>query len=418
MYVFIKKQCKDNWYAWIKRRSRLHKAFKGTWPPWVEDEMKTGHVDASDERTPRAMVDGWIGEMMGWTTSNAVWWFQKAIERGWTLEEMSEGFFTLLYSGAIYNVDQKTYLKIKWLWDWEGMPMIMARFSSYKSDMQLFNSTVFELSKRIWDEYPDEFPGIKEEAEKLFDDAKWNVWSDVSRIKRAQAFWKKYWTPLARALNMAHTWDTSYSKTDKVIYLESETNPIFKKYYDSTRKFAIEWTFKKELMEDAMWYTWVTWLNTNHVTKQFLKMDVWGSMKEWPAAVLVWKNISKDIKSVPSMDLDINTKKRYLLKALRDITSWFIANHWWREDALKAYNNNTSDIWQDLNSWGINIYDDLWEFSPWQIEDESNGVINEILNKVVNNILSWASNDSERYRSWFEKAKSETKNDTEEVLEY
>ena len=88
-----------------------------------------------------------------------------------------------------------------------------------------------------------------------------------------------------------------------------------------------------------------------------------------------------------------------------------------KKEALMAYNNTTSNIWQDLNSWGINIYDDFWEFSPWQIEDESNEVINKLLNKVVNNILSWASNDSERYRSWFEKAKSEAKNATEEILE-
>ena len=401
MYIFIKKQCWDSWYAWVKRRSRLHKTFKSSWPSWVEDEIKTGHTDASDERTARAMVDGWIWEMTGWTISNAIWWFQKAIERGWSLEEMSEGFFTLLYSGAIYNVDQKTYLKIKWLWDWEQMPMIMARFSSFKSDMQLFNNTVFELSKRIWEEYSDEFPNIAKEAKELFDDANWNHWSDANRMKRAQAFWKKYWTPLSRSLNMSHTWDNSYSKTDKIIYLESENNPIFKKYYDSVRGFATEWTFKKEFMEDAMWSVWITWLNTNQVTKQFLKMDVWGSMKEWLSASNVWKWISDDIKSVANMDLDINKKKQYLLKTLRDVTSWFVSNHWWREDALRSYNNNTSNIWQDLNSWGINIYDDLWTFSPWQINDESNEAVNKLLNKIVNNILSWTSNNSEWFQSWF-----------------
>lgn len=424
MYVLLTKQCKTEWYKWIKRRTRLHKTYKSSWPQWVEEEIKTWHTDASDERKADAMVKGGISEMTWWTISNAVWWFQKAIERWGSLEEMSEWFFTLLYSWAIYNLDQKTYIKIKSLWDWEWMPIIMARFSSLKSDMELFNNTVLELSKRIWDEYADEFPNIKTEALNLFNDAtSWN-WEQLDRIKRAQKFWKDYWTPLSSALNMTHNSKSEYSKTDKIIYLESDTNSTFKKYYDSVRWFAIEWTFKKEFMEDAMWDAWVGWINTNQITKQFLKINQWGALSEWKAAWGVWKNISNDINSVPNNDLTDYNKRKYLLRILRDIVWWFIANHWWVKwwEFLKSYNLSSTNIWKSLNGWGLNIYDDFSDFSPEDVMDTTNNEINNKLNKVVDTILSWSvinDNDDEYFNTWLESINNATykaKDDTEDIL--
>ena len=412
MYVLIKKQCKPDWFNWMKRRSRLHKTFKSSWPNWIKEEVETGYNDASDERTADAMIEWWIWEMKWWTHSNAVWWFKKAIERWWSLEKMSEGFFTMLYSWVMYNIDPKTYVQhIKPLWDSEGMPIVMARFSSFKSDMELFNDTVLELSNRIWDEYSDEFPGIKKEALNLFNDAKnWN-WKEENRIVAAQKFWKKYGIPLSRSLNMVHSWNSEYSKTDKIIYLESENNPTFKKYYDSIRTFAWDWTFKKDFMEDAMWDAWVGWMNTNQITKQYLKINQWWALSEWKSSWMVWSNIANDINSIAKNDLTSSNKRKYLLRTLRDLVWWFISNHWWVKwsEFLKSYNLSSTNIWKSLNLWWLYVYDDFSDFAPEDVMDVNNVEINNKLNKVIDNILSgtWKNTEWSFLNTWLESVRDE-----------
>lgn len=421
VHILLKRQC--SWKMRPDRRSRLHKEYEWKWKAWIWEEMEKWYKDANNKRAAKDMVKWGMDELTWWTTSNAIWWFKKAIERWWTLEEMSEWFFCMLYSGALYNVDQATFLKIKWLFDWDQMPMIMARFSSYKSDMQLFNDTVLELSKEIWNAYWEEFPNIEVEAKKIFNDAKNWKWKEKNRILETQSFWKKYWKPLSRALNMVHSWDNTYSKTDKIVFLKSKENPVFWEYYKSIRSFATEWTFKKDFMEDAMWEAWVSWLNTNQVTKQFLKMDVWWSMREWKAASNVWKKISQDIFAVPWMDLSESDKRKYLLKSLRDLTSWFISNHWWRkDDALKSYNLSSTNIWHTLNSWWLYVEKDFSWFSPEEINDENNQEVNSLLSNVVNNILSWnTKNTEDSWLTWLydvlKEAQNSKKDDVKNILE-
>ena len=418
MYIFIKKQCWDNWYNSIKRRSRLHKTFKSSWPNWVEEEVKTGQTDAGDERTAEARVAWGIWEAMWWTYSNAVWWFEEAINKWDSLEIMSEWFFTMLYSGAMYNIDQKTYNKIKWLWDTGWMPIIMTRFSSFKSDMELFNKTVLDLSMRIWDEYWDEFPNIKTEAKKIFNNAhNQSNTKEQERLQDANKFWKKYWTPLSRSLSMVHTWDNTYSKTDKILFLESNSNPNFKEYYNKTREFATEWTFKKDLMEDMVWEAWVGWMNTHQITKQYLKMSQWWALTEWKSGGMVWNNILNDIESVSSMDISIFQKRKYLKETLRDLFSWFLANHWPNLNALKWYNHPTGDIWYTLNSWNINMVDDFWSLAPKEVKDKNNIEVDKILNRVIDNILNWEKgNEYGLSNTWLEPNIDNTKKQAEEII--
>ncbi len=422
MYILIKKQCWSDWYKWIKRRTKLHKEYSKNWEQWIEDEIKDGYDKADSERRADVIVESWIWELLSWNISNWIWWFKKAIERWGSLEEMNEGFFTLLYSGAIYNVDQKTYLKIKWLWDSEWMPTIMARFSSFKSDMDLFNNTVLEISKRIWDEYSDEFPNIKSEAKELFLDAQHQKWTEKSRLLRAQKFWKKYATPLSRALNMSHTWSSKYSKTDKILLLEQESNPIFKEYYNSVRWFTTEWTFKKDLMQDAMWAEWVAWLNTLENIKHYFRMDSGKSIPTTNMTVveIIWHWISNDINSVKWNDLSKFDKKEYLKFILRDIFAWFISNHP-DEIYIKKY-IDISPLKDDLKKWWISkdVIIKFLEYSEhWIVSWNADLIISDISDFI----LSWdTSTDTsssslwDTFRSWFETS-SDIKDKTDEILD-
>ena len=426
MYILVKKQCWDKWYKWKKRRSRLHKTFKSSWPEqWIKWEFETGHVDASDERTARAMVDGGIWEMEWGTITNAIWWFKKAIERWWSIEEMSEWFFTLLYSGAIFNVDQKTYLLIKGLWDWEKMPMIMARFSSFKSDMHLFNDTVLELSKRIGDEYSDEFPWIKKAAQDLYNDANNLADSDKSRLERAQKFWKDYWTPLSNALNMRHTWNTKYSRTNKIIITEKDNNTTFNSYFEKVRWFTTEWTFWEAWMDDAMWEEGIAGLNTNEVIKQYAQLYTWWTIKDQNKNIVdrFWWKIWDDINSVwwsdfPSWD---TWKRKYLAFIIQDIISAFVSNNGWSE-YLNAYATK-SPFKDDMEKWWItaDMLSKFNTFSAEKILEWTDPWVKNLVNIVVENILSWSHSWwDEVFESGFsstQEAEERTKDKTDHILD-
>ena len=421
LYMLVKKQCKPWWYKWVHRRSRLHKTFKSSWPEdGIKGELETWYNDASDERTAKAMVEWGINEMKGWTISNAVWWFKKAIERWWSIEDMSEWFFTLLYSWAIYNVDQKTYLHIKSLWDWEKMPMIMARFSSFKSDMHLFNETVLELSKRIGDEYQDEFPNIKKEAQSLFNDANDLKWSDVDRMKRAQAFWNQYWTPLSNALNMKHTANPNYSKTDKILILEKDTNPTFAQYFEKTREFTTEWTFWKDFMQDAMWIEWIAGLNTNYVLKEYAQLHHWWTIKEWNWEVVdkIWEGISADINSVQNGNYTWgeDSKRKYLDFIMRDIIWAFIANNGW-EDSHVAFYTKKSPFKDDMHKWWIteDIMHQFNKYSEKTILSSTDEWVKKLINTIIDTILSWGNSDNTWENSFESWLSHKTQEETEDI---
>jgi len=410
MLILLKQQCKGN-FLWHRRRSRLHKEFDAKWSRWISEEVEKWYKDASLKRNARTMVDEWLdAEVAGWTTSNGIWWFKKAIERWWSLEDMSEWFFCMLYSWVLFDVDQKTFMNIKALWDgW--MPIIMTRYSTKLSDMKLFNKTVLELSLRMWDIYWNK---MWEEAQKLFTATENKTWNEEDRVKDAQKFWKKYWTPLSRALNFANTKDNTYSKTDNIIFLEKENNDTFAEYYKSTKWFVSEITFDKDLMDDACWEVWITGLNVIGLTKKYLKIWNHRQLTEPKTWARVWKEIIKDMKSVRTKDISEIDKKRYLLNTLKDLTSWFLSNlAGWN---LEIYNYPSTNIWKALNKMKLFIWKDLWGFSPdWILDWEAD----RVLWKVVNNILAWALEwwDSDIYVNPLEEISAPIKKEANNILE-
>jgi len=399
VHILLKRQCWGGLPP--KRRSRLHKEYEAKWKNWIREEFDKGYWDAEKKRTAADMVKWGNDEATWWTTSNAIGWYKKAIERWDSLEKMSEWFFALLYSWALYDVDQATFLKIKGLWDWDKMPIIMTRFSSYKWDMELFNETVLELAKKMENLYP-QHKWILWEAQELFNDAKnWN-WKEKDRFNRAIDFWKKYWTPLSRALNFSNTDDKTYSETDKIIFLERDKNPIFSKYYNNVRWFTTEWTFWKDFMDDACWQVWLTWLNINELTKQYLWVSQNRNFRDEKTWNIVWDEIQKDLLAINEKTFykdkkkDREAKEEYLLHVLNDLLAWIVAKVGW--DYIGTYNNKQMNMWKYFNSIWLNLKEDFIDFSvsdfeEWSKPENRNSESNTKLRKIIWNILDWNTED-------------------------
>lgn len=392
VHILLKRQC--SWRLPPKRRSRLHKEYENKWKSWVKAEFDKWYSDAEKKRTAADIAKWWHGEADTWTTSNAIWWYKKAVERWGSLEDMSEWFFALLYSWSLYDIDQVTFIQLKNLWDNDWMPMIMTRFSTTKSDMILFNKTVLKICEHIEKSKYPEHKWILKEAQDLFNDALSWKWSEAERFKRSVNFWKKHWTPVVRALNMANVEDTKYSKTDKIILFEKEKDPVFKNYYKLVRGYtSMTNTFWQGFMDEECWEEWVTWLNINEVTKKYLLLTTSMAFRHEKTWGRVWDEISKDIKSTRNKKFVLddndkvwNTKKQqeYLVHVLRDVTSGILSVTWkWR---MSPYNSNSSNIWKDFNNWKLNFENDLWNFSP---EDILKGEADKLLLRTADNILKW-----------------------------
>jgi len=395
MHMLLKKQCK--WLLKPERRSRLHKDYEWKWKTWVKEEFEKWYDDASKKRNAGEMVKGWMDEAFWGTIPNAIWWFKKAVERWDTPEVMSEWFFSLMYSWVLWEQDENLLVKLKDLWDWDGLPIIMIRFASNKWDIDFFNRTVLELSKRIQEVNKDKFPNIYNEAKEIFDEVLAWKWTEKERLKKTQNFWKKYSEPLTRALFFQDIWKSDTSKTDKIILLEKDKNPIFKKYYDTVRVFTwISWAFNKDLMDDESGEHWLWGLNHNEIIKRFFRMDSWRSIPSRNISVVerLWKKISEDINSVKDKNMEIKwwdnieNKRKYLKLILRDIFAWFITNHPDRL-FLKKY-VEASPFKDDMKKWWVNeeIISKFLNYSSWEILGWARWS-DEIIDHIIDNILSW-----------------------------
>lgn len=399
VHILLKKQC--SWNLKPKRRSRLHKDYENKWKSWINEEFDKWYWDAEKKRNASDMINWWMDEATWWTTSNAVWWYKKALERWDSLEKMTEWFFALLYSWALYNINQATLLKIQSLFYNDWAPMILTAFSSNKSDIDLLNKTVLELSKRIWEIYPNEFSSIWTEATSIFNDTINNEWSEKSRLDNSLNFWKKYWKILSRSLNFVNSKEDKYSKTDKIILFEKDNNSVFSSYYDKVRAYSWAIDFKEDYMTDSFSWAWVTWLNPYQVALKTLKMhQSWGFMndKNWS---FNWKELSDDIYSVKNKIFDPDSvspeteknrilQKKYLLSNLRDIISAIVENAWWNKNAMEAYNKLTTDIWYDLTKWWVDLIKDFSKQSSTKIREWKS---DDLLLKIVDNILDWNMKD-------------------------
>jgi len=407
MHFLMKEQCKDWHYSGIKRRSRLHKEFENKWKSWVDEEFEKWYKDASSKRTAVKMVSEGMDEALWGTTTNALGWAKKAVERWWSLEDMMEISFCLMFSWASFDVDQATYLRMKWLWDGDGQPIVSHRMMSSVPEMQLFNNTVLALSKEIAkpENYGWQYGNIYAEAREIFSRVEnrrsnGDKYSELSRLKDSQKFWKKYWEVLSRGLNMSMQPDEKFSKTDTIIKRKKDENSIFKQYYEKVWGYVWEWNyFKEDFVDDAIWETWVFGLNTYKIAKKYLEVWQWGTFKKWSAGEKVWKRMIDDINSTPGKILEWwfevsvpenrIAQREYIATQLKEISAWLLAAHGGNKTALTALNNPTSLIGSQLNAWWVNIQRDFWNNSAEEIKAwEKKKFFLQIADDIIN---GWAS---------------------------
>ncbi|MDD3793675.1 MAG: hypothetical protein PHI37_02600 [Candidatus Gracilibacteria bacterium] len=406
VHMLLKKQCGNTPFKGHKRRSRLHKEYEGKWASGISEELEKGYKDANAKRKAVQMLKGGHDEATGGTTSNALGWYKKAIERGGSLEEMNEGYFCLLYSGAAYDIDQKTYLNARGLWQ-GGMPIIATRFFSTVPEMKLFNKTILRLSEIIGKQYSDKFPNIAKNAKEIFDMAENGKGTEKSRFDKSLDFWKKYGKPLSNSLYMKHVGDSEFSKTDKVVLLEKENDSILGEYFNKVREFTGEDAFKKDYMDDACGDAGVSGLDTKKMIIQYMSMNTGGGYRDDIMGPKMWNWISNDIKSTVSKRFsddeteNLLLKKKYLRLILRDVVGGILTNAGFRNEILSSYNNLSSDVGYDLTSWGL-ILGNYKDYSPSRI---LNGEADSLINGVIDNILNGNSGKVGAFESVFDSVK-------------
>ncbi len=424
LFILLKKQCNPYGYNWIKRRSRLHKEFEWKWWTWLKEEEQKWYDDASWKRTASDMIQWGNDELLTWTLPNAIWWYRKAIDLWGSPEEMTQWFFLMLFSWALYNTDQKVYSKfLKTIWTSHWMPQIMARMSSNLADMKLMNKTIVSLSYMIEKKEPSKYIWMTKKAQEIYDKAINNEWTERDRLNECKKFWDKYWKVLTRSMNMIssdldESNDLEYAETDKILIEKKDTKissienseeaehiSNLQKYFSKTQDYTIEPTFKKDFMEDAYWSAWIWWLNILENTKKYLRVSQGWWLIEEKAWSWFWERLSQDLKRLKN--------KKVIEYMLSQVFAWFITNHGQNIASLKSYNHPTSDIWKDLNSWGINIYNDLWKFSP---SDILNWTASSIISRIASNILSW-NLPSLNIDTWLE-VSNDTKASTEQLLKW
>jgi len=375
------------------RRSKFYKNFKWKIAWGFTEEKDTWYKDANDKRNIWDMIGWWLSEVTSWVIPNALWWAKRAVEKWWTLKEMNTIYFTLIYSGALYNTSSVVLEELKNQWvGWNGM--VMSVFWSTLYSQKLFNNTVVELCKDIekidWKKYW----WISRKSRKLFENAS-NPWKDdnfESRAKDTIAFWDEYWDVLWRSLNMADwkDWDEEFLETDKLISFWREWK--YKDYCNFISEVSNwETTFDKWYLADDAWITWVTWVNNLEIVKKYYRTDTWWSFKDQYKKVIEfsWNTIWWDIKIFKErIEADkennnwdnVKNLEWYLNRKLREIVAWLMSNIWTKN---LHYIDNVEPSWLDLQSIWIKI-SDLKEFRESEILwDKWDDIFSNAVQKVI-----------------------------------
>ncbi len=412
VHTLLKLQCKPWWdpKTHIHRRSRIHKEFEWSWKWWMKKDKEKWLEDSKWKRTVDWRIAWWIDELKWWTYPNAMWWFEWIIWKWWPMHKMNKLPFVMLFSWIAYNFNQKMADEFKnSMSEWRIIPA--ARFISLTSDIDLFNQTVLELSKRFKDLYWDKeekYKNMLSRAEKIIN----NQWSknEPDQIDATVSFFDDYWEILTKSMYMLNDWkNDEYSLSNKIIFLEKDSNPVFKKYYDlfrnynkSDANFTVD-----DYMSDAFVDKWISWLDLFKFTKEALSYNQWWwfyKSKFWHFALeevetefltLLKRNYSNEKNE------DINIKKTILKQNLREFLSWILASHAWNQNAIEAINKPWSHFSKIFDKFWI----DLTEFRNNNINAEQllewkNIKAERILERYINNWLDWKDHSVDRWVTW------------------
>ena len=377
------------WRLSPKRRSKFYKKF--TWSiVWgFGEEYWDWYKNAQDKRAVWDIVEWWMGEVEDWIIPNALWWAKRAVEKWWTLKEMNEIYFSLIFSWALLNASWKVLEELKNHWSGEGNGIILTAFASDLWWQKIFNKTIVNLSKDMENLEPSKYQWMSEMANSIFNKSSDFTESYSDKIKEARKFWDIYWNWLSRALYMADwtTDDLEYWKTDKLIAFWKDDK--YKDYYNYSKSWWSQWSaFKKDFMQDEVWWSWATWIDNFNIIKQHFKFTASQTFADIDTILVIWPKIWWDVLSTKekiNIDPENSHKyKKYLKNKLREISAWLLSTLWKKlYDSLAASDPAWKDlksIWIDLSKFKDVSYEDVLTWNDW---------MDIIFDNAVNNVVSW-----------------------------
>ncbi len=406
MYAFIKKQCKDDGFKGIKRRSRLHKEVKALRGKWKEDEKKTWLNDAGEPRTIQWRIDVAMGEFFGGTRANGVGWIEAVINKWWELHEMNIMPFVMAFSGIGYLMDQDILDAAKNLPDSSKLLSLM-RMLSLKSDMDLVNDTILELSKKIWKERGD--PKMYARALELH----WKIhdsWNIQGRMDAVIKFYKtevwewenrtSYWELLTNSMYMVNNGDTTEkSKFNSMVYLEKDSNKTLGKFYDKMHGYAegsANFDKNPDMIIDSFQWTGISWLNLKKATRQLINMQAWGWFYKTEAWPEMWREIHSEFEAILEREYLWDTeeekeanKKRDLVYKLKEFIAGVSLSSWMKEYGMLEYNRRWSTTSTYLNKWWINLHKISSEYgiTADRIANSNDEWVNTVISDIADDMI-------------------------------
>jgi len=411
VYNLMSEQVKEWGYNGVKRRSKLAKELKKFRGQWKEEEWAVGLKDGSNERDVVERIDGWLSEMSSWNYPNSFWWLESVTNKWGSMKEMNMIPFVMMYSGMAYNFEKDILDKAKNFPSQSRMLMMM-RFMSYSWDIDIVNQTIKRISERLEEKNPQKYAWISAQAQSIFKNQKNNLKPEWEKQDETIAFYKKWGWDITDILYMLNTWETE-DIHNKMIFLEKDDDPIFKKYYNKLEGFM--WQdpsfTENKLYEDPMAAKGTSGLSIKKASGLFNMRTGWV-LSHWDASNMMWTDeIVPEMVAVTKRKYDSDPmknkeiQKKILEKNLRDFLTAIMGMHA-EIRTLAAFNSPTwkfsklNDWWvyfdQLVNAWANSESIDAWE-NTW--------IIDRFVNQIIDHENGWRSYERATVvdsRGWYE----------------
>ncbi len=300
VFMFVKAQCKEKGYNWIKRRSRLHKELKAKRNNAKEDEWNKWQKDAGNEENTRMKSYKYaVWELKWGTPVNGMGAVETMISKWWPFNNYVTYLIALT---TAKDLDQDSLDKYKgYIKKVSPVSALMTK----KSHLEILLQTILEVSKDISKLHPEKYGKMWEKAQKIYENMDSLTMKYPNKVDEVSKFLETYWEPLDKALNMLHSKDASKeTNINKIIYLrkdkhydprtweELEWKSIYKQYYNLfTESVDTMMTYKEtDMLNDSWRDHWTTWIDVKKATVETLLQTQWWWFREW-----VWNDSWREI---------------------------------------------------------------------------------------------------------------------------
>lgn len=398
IWILMKKQCSEHGYQWIHRRSRLHKEVEKFKKSWVMEEYDDWVKKSWETRNPKEQLRKWIGEFTAGSPGNWVWWFQWLIDRWASMQDYNIIPFMLIYSWSCKNYSDTLSNKIKWVID-SKRPVLLARFMSYPTDIDLAKETLRILAKKIQEYNPALYPTIWDDAEKLNNFVNSPNNSDKQKLEACLEFyrkpnhntWKTYGDIMTRAMyNLADWRSDKWDDVNVVLLLNKDKpwkdNKVLKDYYDKFMGFSFSNNYSDDdYMSDSFASQWTSsfWPNVSQTV--LLQWSEW-----WYRMKKSWSIYAKEVineilaiknRTYPSKEI----QKFHLDHYLKMLFKWLFLAHWTNPDRITPLFKDPWELAILNNKRWVNYKDIVEEWLSERKIDEWEW--QHLFDRFVNNIL-------------------------------